>query len=182
MCTCLYIVCHIYFFNHFLYFAAFSPTINAVVVTLAGYTVDSVWPNYRAVHTNHYQYFYTQFTSDVRTKFVNTVESIFSTYCTNGKCSRYAHVFVHYGVVLCSCASPVVTRQAMNNQYLVTIRDTSNGAAGLVITLQVQSSSSVLSATVVVQALTVSVANVVVCLIWRQKHCPSGKQQHLRRK
>ena len=85
-------------------------------------------------------------------------------------------------VVLCSCATPVVTRQAMNSQYLVTIRDISNGAAGLVIRLQVQTSSSVLSATVVVQALTVSVANAVELLIWRQKHCPSGKQHHLRRK
>ena len=110
---------------------------------------------------HHHQYLYTQFTSDVRSKFVNTVKSIFSIYCTNGRCSRYAHVFIHIGVVLCSCASPVVTRQAMNSQYLVTIRDMSNGAAGLVIRLQVQTSSSVLSAAVVVQALMVSVANAV---------------------
>ena len=43
-----------------------------------------------------------------------------------------------------------------NSQYKVAIRSTTNSAAGLVITLQVQTSSSVITAPVVTQALTVS--------------------------
>eukprot|EP00731_Ephydatia_muelleri_P017659 Em0010g757a len=87
-------------------------TLDTVLVTLSGYTVD-------------------KFTLEVRTNFENTVQSIFQTYCTGNRCSR----------------------QVTNTQYVVIIRSVVNSAAGIVITLQVQTSSAVLSAAVVTQAL-----------------------------
>eukprot|EP00731_Ephydatia_muelleri_P037032 Em0382g2a len=92
--------------------SAIPETLNTVLVTLAGYTVDN-------------------FTSEAQTKFVSTIQSIFQTYCTGNRCSR----------------------QATNTQYMVIIRSVVNSAAGIVITLQVQTSSVVLSASVVTQAL-----------------------------
>ena len=44
-----------------------------------------------------------------------------------------------------------------NTQYVVIIRSVVNSAAGIVITLQVQTSSAVLSAAVVTQALMVGI-------------------------
>ena len=46
--------------------------------------------------------------------------------------------------------------QTVNAQYIVTIKSITNTAVGIMVILQVQTSNTVLSATVVTQVLTVS--------------------------
>ena len=54
-------------------------------------------------------------------------------------------------------------RQETNAHYIVTIRKVSNVPAGLMITMQAQTYSTVLSAAVVTQALTVSAIPILKC-------------------
>ena len=49
------------------------------------------------------------------------------------------------------------SRQVMNTQYSLIIRNVENSADGIVITIQVQTSSALLSSTVITQALKVSI-------------------------
>ena len=60
-----------------------------------------------------------------------------------------------YCVVMRKCAL-LLCRWAINAQYIVTIRSITNIAVGILAILQVQTSNTVLSATVVTQMLTVS--------------------------
>ncbi|KAL5468857.1 hypothetical protein EMCRGX_G029980 [Ephydatia muelleri] len=78
------------------------------------------------------RYMIDSFTSDTRSKFIITVQNILKTYCTNGMCSS----------------------QVTNTEYMVIIRNIMNTAAGLVITLQVQTPNFVLSTADITQALT----------------------------
>ena len=58
-------------------------------------------------------------------------------------------------VAICKCAL-LHFRQAINAQYIVTIRRITNIAVGIMVILQVQTSNTVLCATVVTQVFTVS--------------------------
>lgn len=62
------------------------------------------------------------------------------------------HTVCHVAV----CHDSAHFRQTTNAEYIVTIRKFTNTAAGLVITLQAQTSIIVLNAAVVTEALTVS--------------------------
>ena len=98
--------------------------------------------------------FYAQFTLDVHNKFLSAVQDILETYCNSGRCLRY--IVKLYASFECVNALSVSCRQTTNAQYIVTIRKMTSNTDGLMIILQVHTSSTVLSAAVITEALTVS--------------------------
>ena len=100
-------------------------------------------------------YYLYDFLYAVHTSKIHQYSSIcFTAYCIDDRCSRYQP-----HSVLCLCVSMLLSpcSQAMNAQYIVTIKSITNIAVGIMVILQVQTSNTVLSATVVTQVLTVSV-------------------------
>ena len=89
----------------------------------------------------------------IQAKFISTVQYVLQAYCIDDRCSRYQPHSVS-----CLCVSMLLSpcSQAMNAQYIVTIKSITNTAVGIMVILQVQTSNTVLCATVVTQVLTVS--------------------------
>ena len=144
--------------TYFYLVSVVSDTQDAVLVTFAGYTVETVWQNVMVciLTFNIWLIFIVHwstkkgFCENHREYFPNVLyqQQVFKVgHKDPFKCNKFnwhMYMLAH-------------SRQVTNTQYSLIIRNVENSADGIVITIQVQTSSALLSSTVITQALKVSI-------------------------